>query len=212
MDTLSRYLCAVRNDLPKGSARDDIIAEIADDIQSQIEEREGALGRSLTNDEAAAIIKAYGYPRIVAARYAAVPYLIGPEFLPFYWYILRLILTIVVTVELLAGALGAVVASSGAPFFAALGAAWNSAIVIFVVVTVAFAVAERMPDRAHRLARRSPNSSPIRLRCWWCWMRAADTISFSMQSSQMRCRARILRSRPRGLRSITRRSAAPRLS
>jgi hypothetical protein len=57
MDMLSRYLYAVSNDLPKKAVRDDIIAEIADDLQSQIEERESVLGRPLTDDEEATVIR-----------------------------------------------------------------------------------------------------------------------------------------------------------
>lgn len=147
MDMLSRYLYAVYQDLPKKSAREDIIAEIADDLQSQIDEREAAVGRPLTDDEEAAIIKAYGHPRLVAGRYEAVPYLIGPDFLPFYWYTLRLVLSIVLGVELIGGALVALTQDKISIFFAALSAAWNSAIWICGAVTLAFAAIERMENK-----------------------------------------------------------------
>lgn len=153
MDMVSRYLYAVYNDLPKKSAREDIIAEIADALQSQIDEREAALGRPLTSDEEAALIKAYGHPRVVAGRYDAVPYLIGPDMLPFYWYTLRLVLTIVLAVELIGGALFALGEGKMTIFIAALDAAWNSAIYICGAVTVAFAVLERMNSRKTALER-----------------------------------------------------------
>jgi hypothetical protein len=166
MDMLSRYLYAVREDLPKGSNRDDIIAEIADDLQSQVDEREGQLGRPLTDDEEAAIIKAYGHPRIVGGRYEAVPYLIGPDFLPFYWYTLRLVLTIVLAIILIGGALAAFGSGKIAIFFGSLSAAWNAAIWICGAVTIAFVMLERMQNKQtafERLgvARWDPRKLPV---------------------------------------------------
>ena len=145
MTMLDRYLYAVKNSLPKDQAAGDIVAEIGDDLQSQMEEREAALGRTLTDDEQAALIKAYGHPRVVAARYGGVQHLIGPELLPFYWSTLSLVGTVVVAIELIGGAISALVARNGALFFGALAAAWNSLIWIFGIVTIIFALSERAP-------------------------------------------------------------------
>ena len=153
MDMLSRYLYAIYNDLPKKSAREDIVAEIADALQSQIDDREAQLGRPLTNDEEAAVIKAYGHPRIVAGRYDATPYLIGPDSLPFYWYTLRLVLTIVLAIILIGGALAAIGESKISVFVAALVAAKNAAIYIFGVVTIVFAIIERVQSNKPLLER-----------------------------------------------------------
>ncbi len=149
MTLLDRYLYAVQSDLPKGQPGGDIIAEIGDDLQSQMEEREVALGRTLTEDEQAAIIKAYGHPRRIAARYAGAQYLIGPELLPFYWSTLRLVVTIVIAIELLGGAVSALVAHNGILFFDALYAAFHSLIWIFSIVTIAFALNERVPNNGN---------------------------------------------------------------
>ncbi len=143
---LDRYLYAVRSDLPKNQPVDDIVAEIGDDLQSRIEDRESALSRRLAEQEEAEIIKAYGHPRVVAARYGRVQYLIGPQLLPFYWLTLRLIATAVIAVELLGGGILAIVSYNGLVFFDALGAAWNSLIWIFGIVTVVFILGERVPD------------------------------------------------------------------
>lgn len=147
MTMLDRYLYAVQSSLSKDQAAGDIVAEIGDDLQSQMEEREVALGKALTDDERAALIKAYGHPRVVAARYSSVQHLIGPELLPFYWSTLRLVATIVVAIELIGGAVSSLVSHNGALFFGALAAAWNSLIWIFGIVTVVFALSERVPQR-----------------------------------------------------------------
>ena len=163
MTLLDRYLYQVRLRLPKAQAAD-IVAEIADDLQSQFEERENPLGRPLTEDEEAELIKAYGHPNVVAARYSAVQYLIGPESFPFYFSALRLVATVVIAIELLGGAIGALVSHNGAIFFAALGAAWNSLIWIFGIVTIVFAISERVPHGpAARLPFRPSNWDPRRL-------------------------------------------------
>jgi hypothetical protein len=68
MELLDRYLQAVGFWLPKEQKRD-ILAELSEDLQSQIEERESSLGRSLTEEELAATLKLRGAPLLVAERY-----------------------------------------------------------------------------------------------------------------------------------------------
>lgn len=150
MTMLDRYLYAVRTDLPKDAPADDVVAEIADELQSQIEARETALDRPLTDDEQAETLKAYGHPRVVAARYGRMQYLIGPDLLPFYWSALRIVATVVVAIELVAGGISAIVTHDGLVFFGALSAAWNSLIWIFGIVTVVFALGDRAERRDGR--------------------------------------------------------------
>ncbi len=68
MELLKSYLHSVKLYLPKGQ-KDDIIKELSDDLQSQMEEKERTLGRSLTEDEQADILRQYGDPMTVANRY-----------------------------------------------------------------------------------------------------------------------------------------------
>src|SRR5690348_2438397 len=100
MTLLDRYLYAVETNLPKDQAAGDIVAEIGEDLQSQMDELASVLGRPLTEEEQSQIIKAYGHPQVVAARYGRVQYLLGPDLLPFYWSALRLVASIVVAIEL----------------------------------------------------------------------------------------------------------------
>src|SRR4051812_24565928 len=84
-----RYLHAVRWALPSGKA-DDIVAELRDILASRQEDREEALGRPLTADETSAMLKDFGHPLIVAARYRPQQSLIGPDVFPFYIFVLRI--------------------------------------------------------------------------------------------------------------------------
>jgi hypothetical protein len=87
MDLVARYLQAVQFWLPK-SQKQDIIAELSEDLRSQIEEKEAELGRNLTDDEVTALLKRSGSPLVVATRYRPQRYLIGPTLYPVYLWVL----------------------------------------------------------------------------------------------------------------------------
>lgn len=92
-DLLDRYLYAVSRHLPaqrRGApAQNDIIAELAANLRAQMEDKEEALGRPLTEDEQADVLRRHGHPIVVAARYQPRRSLIGPELFPFYWFTVR---------------------------------------------------------------------------------------------------------------------------
>ena len=89
MDLLERYLEAVKPLLPR-KAQADILRELLDDILSQMEERSEQIGRPLTEEEQAEVIKKVGHPVVAAARYGHTGYLIGPQLFPFYWLTLKI--------------------------------------------------------------------------------------------------------------------------
>ena len=98
MQLLDRYLTAVKFWLPK-KQRDDIAAELAANLQSEIDDRTAELGRPLTEAEIAALLKQHGSPILVASRYEqehrTVTFgrqLIGPLLFPFYWTAIKVTL------------------------------------------------------------------------------------------------------------------------
>jgi hypothetical protein len=98
MKLLNHYLSAVRMYLPMPKRQqDDIINELSENLRSQMEEREAALGRPLTEVEQEGMLIEHGSPMIVAGRYGrnqrTVSFgwqLIGPELFPIYIRILLL--------------------------------------------------------------------------------------------------------------------------
>src|SRR4051794_1869344 len=97
---LDRYLTAVKFWLPK-SQRDDIAAELAANLQSEIDDRAAAEGRAASEDDLAAILKQHGPPLLVASRYQekhrTVNFggqIIGPIVFPFYWIALKVTLVL----------------------------------------------------------------------------------------------------------------------
>jgi hypothetical protein len=90
MELLDRYLHATEFWLPKRQ-RQDIIAELSEDLRSQIEEKEAELGRALQNEEVEAILKRCGSPLAVALRYQPQQYLIGPTLFPVYRFVMAIL-------------------------------------------------------------------------------------------------------------------------
>jgi hypothetical protein len=88
-DLLARYLQAVGFWLPRAT-RHDILAEISEDLQSQIEDRSAGLNRSLNDAEIADILKQRGRPMIVASSYLPHQSLIGPILFPSYKLTLKI--------------------------------------------------------------------------------------------------------------------------
>ena len=94
MELLDSYLKAVRRYLPRGQ-RNDIVAELSEDLRAQLEARQSELGRPLTEVEQMVIFKKQGDPMAVALRYRATGRsltigweLIGPELFPAYLILL----------------------------------------------------------------------------------------------------------------------------
>ena len=88
MELLDCYLKAIRSYLPDAQ-KDDIIKELSENLRSQIEDKEGELGRPMNEAEIEALLKAHGHPLIVAGRYrqdersfAFGKQLIGPVLFP----------------------------------------------------------------------------------------------------------------------------------
>lgn len=93
MDLIERYLTTVGWDLPRDQ-RADITEELRDLLQSQVEEREAALGRPLEKKEVEQLLTDFGHPLVVAGRYRKVQHLIGAKAFPFWWAAVRAALAI----------------------------------------------------------------------------------------------------------------------
>lgn len=95
---VDRYLHAVANYLPEES-RDDIKQELKVSLYEQLEDKSEALERELNEEEQMAFLKQLGHPMKVAAGYAPQQYLIGPALYPYYKYVLKLVISIVIAVQ-----------------------------------------------------------------------------------------------------------------
>jgi len=168
MKLVERYLQAVRFWLPK-QGKQDILEELAEDIRTDIESRQAALGRDLTDGEIAALLKERGRPILVANAYLPQRYLIGPVLFPIYAFVLKIVgLCYLVPFALVwIGLLwnSAHHASHpGSYWLAGAGAAWGSmwtaALSALGIATLIFAVLERVPDKAQLFEHWDPSKLP----------------------------------------------------
>src|SRR6185312_2053479 len=100
MQLLDRYLTAIKFWLPK-KERNDIAAELEANLRAEIDDRAASLGRPLSDDEIAALLKQHGPPFLVASRYQSEQrtvafghQLIGPVVFPFYWTAMKVALVL----------------------------------------------------------------------------------------------------------------------
>lgn len=163
MSVIDRYLRTVEFWLPKAQ-RKDVIAELGDDLRSQIEEREAELGRAMTDDEVKAFLDERGDPMTVAGRYLPPRYLIGPELFPIYRLVLKGVFLFYLVPSLLVG--GVMVTFDVTPELSAAGVieyAWTVAVYAFAIITAIFALLQRSPATRARLARREAPRDPDRI-------------------------------------------------
>jgi hypothetical protein len=100
MDLVDRYVYAVKRHLPSAQ-QDDIVNELTDDILSQIRDKEEELGRTLNEAEQETVLKHYGHPYLLAARYRPQQYLIGPTLFPFYLPAMKIALAVAFGIQVI---------------------------------------------------------------------------------------------------------------
>jgi hypothetical protein len=158
MELLDRYLQAIEFWLPKRQ-RQDIIAELSEDLRSQIEEKETELGRKLEDAEVEAILKRCGAPLEVASRYRPQQYLIGPALFPIYRFVLAVSLIGCVVPRFLIWLVFLLVdpAHSG---YLHVENLWSTVLYFAFFTTLAFAIAERSGVKLEALNTWNPRKLP----------------------------------------------------
>jgi hypothetical protein len=161
-ELLQRYLQAVRFWLPK-SQQEDILAELSEDLRSQVEDKETELGRPLDETELGAILKKCGNPMRVASRYQPGQYLIGPTWFPVYRFVLKLVLFWVLIPVFVVIVGPAIVLSNpdrGAGLLQTFGNLWTAEIIAGGVITLVFAILERVQVKCDIADKWDPRSLP----------------------------------------------------
>lgn len=167
MELVDRYLQAVSSWLPKGQ-QEDIVAELSEDLRSEIEEKERALGRPLDEAALCALLERRGHPMWLAEAYLPHRYLIGPSVLPLYWRALKIAIPCIVAVFVLLYVVFATLVKTAPPALAHPGFwAWQLVLWSFAYVglfTLIFALVERSQGRARAAGHwdpRHPSALPI---------------------------------------------------
>ena len=162
LELLQRYLQAVRIWLPQAQ-QEDILAELSEDLRSQVEEKETELGRPLDQTELGDILKRCGSPMRVASRLQPGQYLIGPSWFPVYRFILKLVLLWILIPIFVVIVGPAIVLSSpdrGAAIVQVLAHLWTAEILAGGVITLVFAILERVQVKCDIADKWDPRSLP----------------------------------------------------
>jgi hypothetical protein len=165
MELLDRYLQAVRFWLPR-KQQEDIIAELGDDLRSQIEDREASLGRPLNEDELVALLQQSGHPVRVAGRYLPQQSLIGPTLFPLYIFVLKAVTFgylapwILVWIGMMTFIPSYRASHSGMALLGTWASFWSLALMLVGAITAVFAVLERIQARLVWLNTWDPRKLP----------------------------------------------------
>lgn len=163
MELIERYLKAIEFWLP-GGEKQDILAEISEDIDSQVEEHQNALGRTLTTAEVEALLKARGRPMLVANRYRPQRALIGPDWFPIYLFVLKIVGLCYVlpwmTIYFIIQRVEYPETKWILTFLASLGRGWEIAFFAAAAVTVIFGCLQVTEAKSHFLENWNPRELP----------------------------------------------------
>ncbi len=167
MDLVNRYLQAVRFWLPR-KQQHDMIAELSEDIRSQIEERSRTLGRPLTEGEVEDLLRQRGSPILVANQYLPQRSLIGPLLFPIYRFVV-IVVTVCLLVPVLLGSLVTLLspgfgADRSHHWLSLVGLTWSNLwtgwFAAMGIVTLVFAILERTHAQQHILESWNPRKLP----------------------------------------------------
>jgi hypothetical protein len=164
LELVDRYLQAVRFWLPKASRQQDLVAELGEDLRSQIEEKEIELDRPLNHGEISEVLKRCGSPMLVASRLGPKRYLIGPTLFPIYGFVLKMVLGWILLPVFIFIVSPATLASTNGDWGKAvaitLGNLWSGAFIAAGVITLVFAILERTQAFATINCKWDPSSLP----------------------------------------------------
>jgi hypothetical protein len=145
-DLIARYLQAVRFWMPKTKRQEDLLAELGEDLHSQVEARQTDLGHDLGQEEVEEILKRCGAPMVVASRLGPQRYLIGPAIYPVYAFVLKMVL-LWILVPVFIFILGPVnYANTGdwaTAFATTTGNLWSALFISAGIITLVFGIIER---------------------------------------------------------------------
>lgn len=144
-ELVDRYVNEVGQSLPR-KTRSDIKLELRSLLLDGLEERAAASGKEPTVEMAAEMLKEYGLPGEMAARYRPERYLIGPQIFPAYRLILFIVLIAIAVALSIAFAITLItggIEDAGSLGWAFLKAYVQGALMAFASLTIIFAVAER---------------------------------------------------------------------
>lgn len=194
MDLIDRYVNEVGVHLP-ANLRADVEAELRSLLTDSLDERARSAGRAPDDALAADVLRAFGRPRDVAARYAPqARYLVGPGLYPGYVIAVKIMVAAIAVVTLVLMALGRYHhegdLSMVQPLIRAAGSFLSGTFFNLSLLTLAFAIVERAMQTRGQTgqqwdpAKLPPVNDPDRVsyfgRVFMLWALAAVVLLFNV--------------------------------
>src|SRR5262249_5689045 len=158
---IDRYVQAVRFWMPKG--QEDVLAELTEDLYSQLDAKEEEVGRPLDEDDVAALLKRCGSPIVMAGKLRPQSYLIGPTMFPVYRFILKVSLLwmmVPIFIFIVGPVYYAETKSLGVAIGRTLGTLWPAGFIAAGIITIVFAVLDRAAKQFCTTDSWNPKSLP----------------------------------------------------
>jgi hypothetical protein len=146
-EMIDRYTHEVARQLPAKS-RDDIRQELDSLLTETLERQAEKAGQEPDEAMVAALLQEFGSPSEIASRYRGDEYLIGPALFPTFKTVATIVVSVVVTIQLVIFAATALFGNASwtpLAFGESLAGIVSSAIGSLVIVVIIFAVLERLP-------------------------------------------------------------------
>lgn len=155
MTLVETYLRAVAAQLPAAN-RDDIVAELRDELLTRMEAREAELVRPLSEAEQEAVLREMGHPLTVAARFGAGPqHVVGPELFPWWMFGVRAALTVLALISVVGVVVRVLIgdADVGRATAQAFHGLFTGAITVVGVATIVAWIIERQSEKPRFLTQ-----------------------------------------------------------
>jgi len=143
-ELIERYLAKVGENLPRKS-REDITLELRSLLYDDLEERAG--GQEPTKEMTADMLRDFGNPETIAARYQPTRYLIGPTLFPVYQVVITVVMVVIFVVSFIPIIITSVtrgIDDLGSWLPGIIFGFLQTMLVNFAGLTIAFAVIERI--------------------------------------------------------------------
>lgn len=144
-ELINRYVHEVGQHLPRRH-REDIKMELRSLLHDSLDELAAKAGLEPTPEMAAELLRDFGKPEVIAARYQPEQYLIGPRLFPIYKLVITIVLAIIAVIHvagLVFMLLRGETAVLGQSAWEWLGAFFQASVFNAGVVTLVFAALER---------------------------------------------------------------------
>lgn len=160
---IDRYVAEVGRMLP-AATRADVELEMRSLIEEEVDARSGPTGDRGRDEIVLDVLRTFGHPQKMAARYGAQQYLIGPALYPTFLTVLRIVLAVFLGLNLLALTIAIGVEQERPNLAEAFGDLINSLIQGGGMVVLVFALIERFNraalDKAFASGGWDPRSLP----------------------------------------------------